>query len=372
MFTTCAIAGYRSLRDVVVQLGRLSVITGGNGAGKSNLYKALRLLSAAGRGELIASLAREGGLASALWAGPEHLGSARRTGRAQGTLRTRAVSLRIGLGGPTSLLLDIGLPSPSQGDTLFDRDPEIKREEVWLGPTRRPSTMIASRAGGFARVADPPTELSGLATFDSVLEFRVPELGALRDDLASWRFYDALRVDAGAPARQPRVGTRTFRLADDGADLAAALRTIIESDPSELFAHFAAAFPGSELSVVSAQGLFDVQVRQPGMLRALSAAELSDGTLRYLMLLAALLTPRPPALVALNEPEASLHPSLLPTLADLIRSAAERTQVVVVTHSAELAEQLGGTRIELAKDCGETIVAGQGLLDRPAWDWGRR
>jgi predicted ATPase len=91
MLQTVAIRGYRSLREVIVPLGRLSIVTGANGAGKSSLYRALRLLADCGRGEVIGSLAREGGLQSVLWAGPEQLAGVRRTGKAQGTVRTRPI-----------------------------------------------------------------------------------------------------------------------------------------------------------------------------------------------------------------------------------------------------------------------------------------
>ncbi|MEK8227938.1 AAA family ATPase [Oerskovia sp. M15] len=83
-------------------------------------------------------------------------------------------------------------------------------------------------------------------------------------------------------------------------------------------------------------GLFSLELRQHGLLRPLGSAELSDGTLRYLLWVAALLTPRPPELLVLNEPETSLHPELLPALGSLIAAAGRRTQVVVVTHSAAL------------------------------------
>ncbi len=73
MLTTLAIANYRSLRSLVVPLGSLNVITGanGSGSGKSSLYRALRLLAETAQGSVIASLAREGGLPSTLWAGPK-------------------------------------------------------------------------------------------------------------------------------------------------------------------------------------------------------------------------------------------------------------------------------------------------------------
>ena len=70
MLQTVAIRGYRSLRELVLPLRRLTVVTGANGTGKSSLYRALRLLADCGRGEVIASFAREGGVESALWAGP--------------------------------------------------------------------------------------------------------------------------------------------------------------------------------------------------------------------------------------------------------------------------------------------------------------
>lgn len=80
MLRTVGIRGYRSLREVVLPLGRLTVITGANGTGKSSVYRALRLLADCRRGEVIGSLAREGGLESVLWAGPEQLQAARRRG----------------------------------------------------------------------------------------------------------------------------------------------------------------------------------------------------------------------------------------------------------------------------------------------------
>ena len=82
MLNTLAVSGYRSLRDLVIPLDRLNLVTGPNGSGKSNLYRALRLLAETAQGRVIPSLAREGGLQSTLWAGPENVftrGPPRRT-----------------------------------------------------------------------------------------------------------------------------------------------------------------------------------------------------------------------------------------------------------------------------------------------------
>lgn len=144
MLTTVAIRGYRSLRDIVLPLAQLTVITGANGTGKSSLYRALQLLADCGSGEIIGSLARQGGLQSAMWAGPESLNRARRTGVVQGTRRTRPVSIELGYASTDfGYLVDLGLPTPSE--SAFGRDPEIKGEAVFTGPSLRPSATLVRR-----------------------------------------------------------------------------------------------------------------------------------------------------------------------------------------------------------------------------------
>ena len=80
MITRLAVSGYRSLRDVRLTLGPLNVVTGANGAGKSSLYRALRLLAEIAQGRVVQSLAAEGGLQSTLWAGPESVSRAMKRG----------------------------------------------------------------------------------------------------------------------------------------------------------------------------------------------------------------------------------------------------------------------------------------------------
>ena len=179
------------------------------------------------------------------------------------------------------------------------------------------------------------------------------------------------------PRRLPQIGTHTPVLGNEGADLAAALQTIAEiGDADALTQSVADAFPGAGVSVTTSEGWFEVQMHQHGLLRPLKAAELSDGTLRYLLWVAALLTPRPPGLLVLNEPETSLHPDLLPALARLIARAADRSQVLVVSHAPVLIDALQQQpachSIVLDKTFGETKVVGADDLSRPAWQWPAR
>lgn len=374
MIQTLAVENYRSLRKLVLPLSPLTVVTGANGTGKSSLYRSLRLLAFASRNGVIAALAREGGINSTLWAGPEQ---GTKKGRpVQGTVRTKAIELRLGFGGDEyGYALDFGLPRP--GETMFNLDPEFKREALWSGPVLRPATLLADRAGQVVRARNVEGAWGApvrIGLTDSMLsEMAEPEVLLLRDRMRSWRFYDQFRTDRDAPARQSRIGTRTPVLDHDGADLPAALQTIREVGPESLDDAVADAFPGSRIEVVDHDGRFGLRFYQYGLLRPLDAAELSDGTLRYLLWVAALLTPRPPELLVLNEPETSLHPDLLPPLAHLVTTAAIRSQVVVVTHSRTLVDALTKASVlTLVKESGSTVLEGQGLLDQPSWYWPER
>jgi predicted ATPase len=200
-------------------------------------------------------------------------------------------------------------------------------------------------------------------------------LSLMRERLRSWRFYHQIRTDPDSPVRAPQVATRTPVLAHDGHDLAAALQTIIENGDSRALTDAVAdALDGAVLHIGQpTDARFSLGLRAPGIVRTLDAAELSDGTLRYLALLAALRSLRPPELLVLNEPETSLHPRMLEPLARQIIATSARSQVIVVSHAAPLVDAIacapGAARIELVKASGETTVADRRRLDEPAWSW---
>ena len=178
-----------------------------------------------------------------------------------------------------------------------------------------------------------------------------------------------MRTDAGSALRRPCLAVTSPSLASDGSNLAAVFATLvhIREDTADLDRAIEEAFPGARL-VVPAPG----RDAGFGMIfpdypkRVFEAAELSDGTLRYLALAGALLAYRLPAFIALNEPETSLHPDLLDPLARLIARSAERSQIWLVTHSRILAAALAehgaiAPRIVIRRD-GETWMEGLRLL----------
>ncbi|OWQ88970.1 ATP-binding protein [Roseateles aquatilis] len=386
MLRTLAVANYRSLRQLRLPLDRLTLITGPNGSGKSSLYRALRLLADAAQNRVLPALALEGGLDSTLWAGPEEITRAMRAGEVPvtSTVRKEPINLKLGIAGDDfGYSLELGLPQ--MGGSMFARDPQIKREALWAGPVYRPASALVERRNGALQVRDGREWAlvdAPLASFDSMLAqyadpALAPEMITMRERLRGWRFYDSLRTDLEAPARRARVGTFTPVLAGDGADLAAAWQTIVEiGDGDTLDRCLQDAFPGAAVTIGRDAGGFRLSMRQPGLLRALDAAELSDGTLRYLMLLAALLSPRPPELLALNEPENSLHPDLLPALGRLIATASRHSQLIVVSHArrliSTLEEQDECRGWQLEKDLGETRLRDLMLEDTPPWHWPSR
>jgi len=199
------------------------------------------------------------------------------------------------------------------------------------------------------------------------------ELLRLREAMRHWRFYDHFRTDKDAPARKPQVGTYTPVLSSDGADLAPAVVTLEKIGFIEDFNEaLEDAFPGATLESGPGPGCH-LLMHQQGLLRPLMMSELSDGTLRYLLLMTALHSPRPPLFMVLNEPEMSLHPDLLPALGRLIAKASERTQILVVSHSQSLVNALQAAKptqsLTLEKVLGETQIID---ADPPPWTWPSR
>jgi len=372
-----AVNGYRSLQQLTLPFASLTLVCGANGCGKSNLYRSLGLIVAAARGDLVAALAAEGGLPAVFWAGSQRLD--------QGGRRQEGARLRLGFSTETlSYAIELGYQADDQ-TSVFVLDPVIKREWIWAGGPFHPRSLLVQRQGavvercGGAGAGSNALLAGDVSPHESLFTavsdpLEAPEVFRLRRLILSWRFYDGFRTDREAPARQSRLATRTLALAPDGSDLAAAAQTILEiGDGEGLQGAVADAFAGCRVEVDTSQPSFRIKLRQPGLQRALDASELSDGTLRYLLLVAALFSPRLPPLLVLNEPENSLHPDLLAPLARLIAAVSQRTQVWVIAHAEVLIEALASTPqcrvLPLQRELGATQLPGQSVLERAAWRW---
>ncbi|WCS25094.1 AAA family ATPase [Methylobacterium sp. NMS14P] len=364
-----AVSGYRSLRRISFPVDALSVFVGGNGTGKTNLYRALKLLQAAARGTLTRDLAAEGGMDSALWAARRRQGEAARI-RLSATLRHDAI------GQDFVYAVEIGLVQQVGGTTFgaaFRKEPQVKVERLTVRTGGR-AAVILDRDGrsGFVRDAEGrkhslggdllPTETALSSLLDATGH---PEIAVVRLALAGWRFHHDFRTDADSPLRRPCLAVTTPTLASDGADLAAVFATLahIRQDTTEIDAAVDGAFPGAALVLPEPGRHASFGLRFPDFpARTFDPPELSDGTLRYLALAGALLGYRLPPFIALNEPETSLHPDLMDPLARLIARAAERTQVWLVTHSERLAAGIaehGNVRPRtVIKRDGETWIDG--------------
>jgi predicted ATPase len=352
------IQGFRSIRRIAFPLRRLTVLLGANGVGKTNLYRSLELLHAAAKGTLAAEIAREGGMQSIFWAGGKNLspdGSFDPKYRSDGFRKGEANRLRLearlenmGEDGELALAYQIDLGFPPPMTAAFPLEAQVKSETLTAREGTRDVTLMERRGPAvFGR------DTSGRRTqvTDMLLQSEtalsqaggLPAVEAMRLTLGNWRFYHSFRSDADSPLRRPAPAVTAPMLSSDGSNLASVFATLrhIREDTVDLDDVIETAFPGARLEVPAPTDVATFSMIFPDTpKRAFGAHELSDGTLQFLALAGALLAYRLPPFVALNEPETSLHPNLIPALGELIARAAERTQIWIVTHSQELADVL--------------------------------
>lgn len=366
------IIGYRSVHAMRLPLGPLTVVVGPNGCGKSNIYQALQLLPAAAAGQFAHRIVHEGGMSSVLWAGRRHKSEENRI-KLGVSFEEFRYEMEFGLIPISERPGDLG-----NGLDLFKRDPDIKLEKIqFIDGDRKTDLLERKRSAISVRNMDG-RKVSFAATFgnsESVLsELRepqkYPELSVLRDEFSRWRFYHDFRTDLHSPIRQPQLATMTPILSNDGCDFVSALATIKSlGDAGYLNDAISRAFPGSSVSIHDDDddGVLTFEMNVKGLGRPLTTRELSDGTLQYLCLLSALLTPRPAPFMVLNEPETSIHPSLFEPLAELLLTPSESAQILITTHSRELAnfiEKKGKAKIiEIEKVDGATRIVGAKKFD---------
>jgi len=378
MLCEASAEGYRSLRKITFPVGRLGVFVGANGAGKTNLYRALQLIQAAAAGTLSRELASEGGTDSAFWAGA-------RNPKKPARITLGAGFRRIGEDRPEYEyevavgFVPIDLVSRNPVGAAFPLEPDIKEERLRYRHGRRDYTLLERRGPAIFVTAEDGERIelaaqlmSSETALGSIEEPRqFPDLHMIRRRMLDWRFYHELRTDTASALRRPCLAVTSPTSASNGSNLAAVFATLahIREDTVDLDRAIGDAFPGSELVIPMPDRTASFGMVFPDYpKRVFDASELSDGTLRFLALAGALLAYRLPGLIALNEPETSLHPDLLEPLARMIAAASERTQIWLVTHSERLAVALakhGGIEPRtVVKRDGETWIEGLTIAGR--------
>ena len=357
---------------------RLNVLIGPNGSGKSNLLEAVSLLQAAPRG-IAEPISRVGGVREWMWKGAEASNSISMDvtisflpgpmSRAPSTVFERNPdSWR---GHPPAGMLRHRL-------TLVDRDgrsivadervepldtrPETHDETAYYRPPKDETVAMALNVAGrqvsesgdvrdlafqaFMRGREGALEFANsyrpeesLLSFYASPEF--PALWHLKEQYDRIRLYRNWSFGPDAKLRQPcSAHARSDFLDEDGENLPLVLSNLHGEPRRRCLDALRRLFDGIvDFQCPVTGGMVSLFLEESGG-RSIPATRLSDGTLRYLCLLAILLHPEPPSLIGIEEPELGLHPDLLPGLADLLVKASERTQFIVTTHSDMLVDAL--------------------------------
>jgi len=332
------ISGFTSFRDVVWKPEHLNVLIGPNGSGKSNLLRALELIRASAAGNLREFVLSKGGLPRLLWGGSAQqvefeieTGSTFDRPSAEQHLYhftlasvPQSASFRVVSEG-------LGFEGPTTPFRVFERDAR---------------GLTVSKGDDYV-AGDPAKHLPETETALSMVSvlWTHPVPYILQQQLRSWTIYQDLHMDEDAAIRRSAVARKEVRISYNGQNLIPVLKTLYEGDFKDTIDHgMAAAFPDDfeELVFRSTEpNRVQMYVRRRHGRREDSAADLSDGTIRFLLLLVILATPDPPPLIAIDEPESGLHPSMLPIIAEFAAAAATRTQVILSTHSPQMLDAFG-------------------------------
>lgn len=337
--TQLEIEGFRSLNNVTWKPGALNVVIGPNGSGKSNLLRLLEMISAGAKGKLGDYVQDNGGMNALVW---------------DGQVSAIKYALQV-------LSDDDDLPSTSYRVTLAQLGQgtnylvaeEVLTDANEIFPYLQRSNLHTVVQGFDAPIVLNPNTVPErelvlfIADNPLVPDFKIAIFAGY---LKVWAIYHAINTSADAPIRQPAVTRREAQVAPDGQNLVNVLHTLYttnrdfkDSINSAMQAAFGPAF--DELVFIPAStNRIELQIRWTTLKREQSAADLSDGTLRFLFLITVLANPHPAPLIAIDEPETGLHPSMLPIIAEYAAEASRRTQIVFTTHSDQFLDAFGDTK----------------------------
>ncbi|MDQ3254729.1 MAG: AAA family ATPase [Acidobacteriota bacterium] len=340
--------GFRSLKQVTWMPGDLNVIIGANGTGKSNLLRFLELISVAAKGGLGKYIQSSGGMGALSWDG-----------------QATAISFILDTNPHENVnepeRYELNLARLGMGSAYrIDHELLANYFRVRAGEMPRPFKSL-ERNGQRAVIFDqqeralvaPPESvpedetLLSIATGPFINNRHIP---LFQEYLASIAVYHNLRVDRDAVIRHPAVARAEMRVDPDGQNLIPVLHTLYTGNRNfrkSIDAAMRAAFGDDFEELVfspAADQRIQLRVQWSTLNHGQSAADLSDGTLRFLFLLTVLASPSPAPIIAIDEPETGLHPSMLPIIAEYAVDASLRTQVVFTTHSPQFLDAFTETR----------------------------
>jgi predicted ATPase len=365
------INGFRSLRQATWEPGKLNLLVGPNAGGKSNVLRCLELISQTARGNLAKTMSEGEGMVPLLW---DHQPGIVRwklrfdqvdkdTDRERDAL-TYVVALR-GVGSGYEIIEDaLGNwrafePNDSAGQPWIHAAQSRRRarqrrrnEAARLGANYPKDDKIRDAFKQEEPKYKPLFERrvskipEGIDIGESLLcQIRlapgVKTLLLTQRMFENWLICHDVRVDRASQMRRPAVTRLKTSLSTDGGDLATVLHSLYSRHDAfrnaiddGMRAGFGDQFVELRFPPAAAQQI-QLAVKWKKSSEPHAGSELSDGTLRFLFLLTVFSHPDPPSLIAIDEPETGLNPSMLPVIAEYAQAASERTQVVLTSHSPE-------------------------------------
>lgn len=327
-FNHIHVEGYRRLFSVPLEMRDLTVMIGANGVGKTSFLDVFSLLSASARGQLL-----------------EKIGGSLESLLTRSKAQDLSISLEMGVPGHAPLRYFLKM-TPARGSS-YEIGLETLTQQNDPNATQ-PQKYIESRSLNIkyfnvqTRFLEPPNwEHNPFETSLSQVPKMYQQSENLRKQLASCTFYGALDVSLRSPVRLPQEMRPAKLPGAQGEDLVSSLYDLRETDADRFEMvedTLSAAFPDFEkLSFPPvAAGKLSLTWKDKNFSKPIYVHELSEGTLRFLWLVTLLQSRELTALTLIDEPEVSLHPELLRLLADLMRDAAKRTQLIIATHSDRL------------------------------------
>jgi predicted ATPase len=361
------VEGYRSLKSQTWSPGSLNILIGPNASGKSNVLRVLETLSTAAQGGLGRYIQQEGGMEPVVWDGQAD----RVRLRAKMTplspykdvvkdaLTYEIVLARLGKSSAYRIdnevlgnFYEVETGEMTEPVKLLERDP-------------RHAVVYSMDSQGFEAPPASIPEDEGLLSVAAGPFTANRFVGDFQKELADWKIHQGFNTHREAPVRTPQVTRADTQVSSDGQNLVSVLHSLYMSNrefEDEVISAMRAAFGEDFDKLVfppAADQRIQMRIRWRSLDRASSAADLSDGTLRFLFLLAVFANPMPPPLIAIDEPETGLHPSMLPIVAEYARDASQRAQVILTTHSPEFLDAFGDeppTTTIVERHEGQTIL----------------